>query len=247
MVLLLAKRLEGEDPVADHDGGLFSAILQNSHGNQSLGVAAFYQERCLFFNFDGKLSIEYPALRAGLCGRRIGPLVAKYEGLANNVVRPPVSFASVKATLKPVRQGLFRRRWYSEFSIQETSPDGSRRCSVQEAWGPEQGHTWSLLNEGLETLAAVREIHDQAGHGRITYHIFFTERKNMKMGLALGCVLMMTSAGILPGGPRFLDISTRQYAAPTDHSFFATAEHDEWDTFSTPEQAFPSPAPFGGP
>lgn len=237
MVLLLANRQKGDDPLAGHNGCLFSALLQNSHGNQALGIAAFYPERCILHLDNGCVSIECPVRRAGLDGKYIGPFFAEYAEAGKDDTLDPVPFACVKATIKTVRQGLFRRRRYSVFSFRTISTDGQRRCSVVESWISEQGHTWALLDENENPMAAVREIPDQTGQGLVTFHLFITERDNMNAGLVLGCVLMMTAAGILPGGPRFTEALPRlAQHEPIDHSFFADAERDEWGAFSSQEQ-----------
>lgn len=240
MVLLLAKRQEGDDPIACHNGCLFSAILHNSHGNQELGIAAFYQERCLLLNEKWRISIDCPVRRAGMDGKHIGPFVAVYSETSNGETSDPVPFASVKTSIKSVRRGLFWHRRYSEFSFQFISPNGQEHCSVVEAWDAEQGHTWSLVDEKGQTLAAVKDIPDGTGQGMITYHIYLTERKNLKAGLVMSCLLMMTAGGVLPGGLRLLDVSSRQAkGSATDFSFFADAERDEWDTFSALEHQGP--------
>lgn len=229
MLFLLTKKAEGDSSCCQDDC-LFSATIQNSHGNRSLGSLLFYREESIITFNDTRLEFDYPARRTGADCKQVGPYLAKFmDG-------EPI--LSVRASVLKASKGLFHRRRYGEFSFQTACMDDWITYAIRETWTEDLGHNWTMLDKNGNPMAAVCSFAPSLDSGVQNYHIYVTERLNLKYGLILASAIMLLDAGLFPFGPKFTaPVPRAKQTGPSDDAaFFAQAEHDEWGFFGTADE-----------
>lgn len=226
MLFMLNKTQSSDD---SQDDCLFTVSIHNSHGNKQMGTFLFYREECLITFNDASLEMLYPACRLPKGAVEVGPYPVHFLN------RDPI--ASVRATLRSATKGLFRRRRFGEFSIQAEQETDHSIYRVEESWLDSEGHLWLMVNEAGEPMVAVRASEPERETSIATYHIYVTERLNLKFGLILAANVMMLEAGLFPFGPKY--ITPIQHGKALEASpaaqFIAKAEQDEWGLFGATE------------
>lgn len=221
LVLLLSPQLnkEKQSAAADTKEPLVTASILNSHGNLEYGSIRFFSD-VVFVDFkDGeRFSIFFSP--SNINGTSLGPF--SLETVDSNVL------SSLKVSLSRQREGLFRTRMVSHYSLF----DGSTAFAVNEAWQGKAGHLWSISSPGGKCVAALRSLPDSKftiNSKRVcSFHLLLNDRKWTMLPILLCSGLYMQQLNQIPGGPLYKAPQEASGVSKEIDAFIQESEKDEF-------------------